>query len=206
MSTATAVLLMSLAADPVVLFDGQSLDGWYGTAGVWRVEDGAIVAGSDTEPAPRNEFLTTNSNYADFELTAKFRLSDDATNPNAGIQFRTMRIADDFEVIGYQADIGPGYFGALYDESRRRRMLARPSEETLTQALEGVGPGGWHHYRVRAVGPHIELWLNGVKTVDFAEPDDGVAVSGKIALQIHGGMTGTVRYKDLRVVPYDRAD
>ena len=37
------------------LFDGRSLAGWNGdTQGTWRVEEGAIVAGSDTLASPRN--------------------------------------------------------------------------------------------------------------------------------------------------------
>ena len=30
-------------------------------------------------------------------------------------------------MIGYQADLGEKYYGALYDESRRNKILARPT-------------------------------------------------------------------------------
>ena len=38
---------------------------------------------------------------------------------NGGIQIRSRRIPNHHEMIGYQADIADGYWGALYDELRR---------------------------------------------------------------------------------------
>ena len=187
--------------EPVSLFDGETLDGWNGAEGVWRVEDGAIVAGSASEAAPQNEFLCTDRRFDDFDLRLKFRISDGAAKANAGVQFRSERIANHHEVIGYQADIGPGWFGALYDESRRRRLLAEPDAATRAKALAAVGEGGWHDYRVRAEGPRVTIWLNGVETVDYVEPDDAIAREGVIGVQIHGGMRGTIAYRDLVVTP-----
>ena len=194
------------AGEPVRLFDGRTLDGWVGDRNVWRVEQGAIIAGSSSAAAARNEFLSTRGRFGDFELTLKFRISDDSENANAGVQFRTERIPDDHEVIGYQADIGPGWFGSLYDESRRRRLLAEPDEPTRAAALAAVGEDGWHTYRIRAEGPRVRLWLNGVPTVDYTETDDTIARDGVIAVQIHGGMTGTIAYRDLLLTPLGLAD
>ena len=190
-----------LTADPIALFDGESLDGWTcHTDGVFRVEDAAIVAGDPDDPAPRNEFLCTTEEFGDFELRLRFRIAD-GPKSNAGVQFRTARIPGSHEVSGYQADIGPGWFGALYDESRRRQTLAKPDEATVKKALAAVGEGGWHTYRIRAVGPRITLWLNGVQTVDYTERDADIAETGVIALQIHGGMTGLVEYRDIKLTP-----
>ena len=97
------------------LFDGASFAGWNGdTKNTWRIEDGAIVAGSPKAPAPRNEFLATNRTFGDFELRLEYRL-DCVKDCNAGIQIRTVRIPNHHEVIGYQADIGPDVDGGLYD-------------------------------------------------------------------------------------------
>ncbi|MEM9658148.1 MAG: DUF1080 domain-containing protein, partial [Planctomycetota bacterium] len=181
------------------LFDGKSFTGWEGdTEKTWRIEEGAIVAGSHERPAPRNDFLTTTREFDDFDLRLKYRIVGDE-RINAGVQFRTRRIPDHHEVIGYQADIGPNYDGQLYDESRRRRTLAGPDAATLRRALEATPQGGWNTYRIRAVGDRIQLWLNGVQTVDFREPDDRVARRGVVALQIHGGMRGLISYKDIRI-------
>src|SRR5882762_8561310 len=44
---------------------------------------------------------------------------------NGGIQLRSQRAKEPaFEMVGYQADMGEGYWGSLYDESRRRKTLA----------------------------------------------------------------------------------
>lgn len=183
----------------VPLFDGRSFAGWNGDFDVWRIEDGGIVAGSPDAATPRNEFLATDAVYGDFELRLEYKLEASAGG-NAGVQFRSVRIPNHHEVSGYQADIGPGYFGALYDESRRNKLLAVPAERMVAAALAG-GVDGWHAYRIRAEGNRIRLELNGVETVDWTDPDAGIARTGMIALQIHGGLVGTIRYRNIRIRP-----
>ena len=192
-------LLLIFTDDPVSLFDGKSFTGWKGdTETTWRIENQTIVAGSLKKPAARNEFLTTKKTFEDFELTLKFK-TEGKTKINAGVQFRTKRIPNHHEVIGYQADIGEGVHGALYDESRRRKFLAKPDEETLTKAKQAKPENGWESYRVLAQGDRIQIWLNGVMTVDFKETDKTIPRSGVIALQIHGKMQGTIAYKDIKI-------
>ena len=83
--------------------------------------------GSLDQPVPRNEFLCTEKEYRDFELRLKVRLLGETGRANAGIQIRSRRIPNHHDMIGYQADLGQDYWGALYDESRRRTVLARQS-------------------------------------------------------------------------------
>src|SRR5574342_448344 len=59
----------------------------------------------------RNEFLCTTRTFGDFELRLKFKLLG-GDSANAGVQFRTKRIPNNHEVIGYQADMGSGWWGA----------------------------------------------------------------------------------------------
>ncbi len=184
------------AAEPQSLFDGKSLDGWEGDAKTWRVEDGAIVGGSLESVVPRNEFLCTNKTFADFELKLKFKLLGDKDKANAGVQFRTKRIPKHYEVIGYQADIGQDYWGALYDESRRKKVLAGPSKEQIKKIAKF---DDWNDYTIRAEGTHIRLWLNGKLTVDYTEKDDTIAKSGIIGLQVHGGGKTKALYKDITI-------
>jgi hypothetical protein len=179
------------------LFDGKSLDGWDGdTKKTWRIEDGAIVGGSLDEVVPRNEFLCTTKTFGDFELRVTFKLLGDPKQANAGVQIRTKRIPNHHEVIGYQADVGQGYWGALYDESRRNKVLAGPTKEVLEKAVK---QGEWNEYRIRCEGPRIQLWLNGIQTVDFTEKDDKIERTGIIGLQIHGGAKAKVFYKDIKI-------
>lgn len=197
---AVAVLPMSGRADSlpdgIPLFDGRSFAGWNGdTERLWRIEDGAIVAGDARATVPRNEFLATNREFEDFELQYEYRI-DGVEKPNAGVQFRSRRIPDHHEVIGYQADIGPGITGALYDESRRKTFLVTPPERVQQEAL-ARSRDGWHTCAVRCEGPRIRIAVNGVETVDYTEADPAVNRRGMIALQIHGGMVGTIRYRNI---------
>ena len=189
------------AADPegfTPLFDGRTFAGWNGdTTTTWRIEDGTIVAGRPGVAAPRNEFLATDRAYGDFELRLEYRL-DCTAACNAGIQFRSVRIPDHHEVIGFQADIGPGITGAIYDESRRRKMLAVPAQEVQDQAL-AAGRAGWHEYVIRCEGPRARLSINGVETIDYTETDTSIPLRGMVALQIHGQLVGTVRYRNIRI-------
>src|SRR5262245_63067940 len=146
------------AAEPKPLFDGKSLAGWEGDEKTWRVEDGAIVGGSLDAVVPRNEFLCTTKTYGDFELKLKFKLLGDKDKANGGVQFRTKRIPKHHEVIGYQADIGQGYWGALYDESRRNKVLAGPKAEDVAKIIKA---DDWNDYRIRAEDRHVHLRSTG---------------------------------------------
>lgn len=183
---------MALGTEPVSLFDGKTFQGWEGPMESFRVEDGAIVGGTLKAPIPQNQFLCTTRSYTNFVLRLKFKLVGEATN--AGIQIRTRRIPDDPEVIGYQADLGPGYWGALYDESRRRKVLAAPDSEAVLKVLKS---NDWNDYVIRAEGNRIQLWINGLKTVDYTEPDDDIDQSGVIGLQIHAGSPGEAWYTEI---------
>ena len=191
-------LAFSLHADPVPLFDGKTFTGWEGDTGsVWRIEDGALVAGSLEKKQEKNNFLATEKKYGDFELTLKWKLEGTEGFVNGGVQFRTVRIPNHHEVSGYQADLGKGYDGALYDESRRKKMMAQPTPEVLAKAQKPLGE--WNDYRIRAEGKRIQIWLNGVQTVDYTEAEPNIDLTGIIAVQIHGGATSIVRYKDLMI-------
>ena len=182
------------AAERISLFDGKSFAGWEGNLKMFRIEDGAIVGGQLKEKIPSNEFLCTKKEYGDFELRVKFKVIGEGVN--AGVQFRTKRIPDHHEVIGYQADIGQKYWGALYDESRRKKMLAQPTPEVLAKAAK---PNDWNEYVIRAEGNRLQLWLNGVQTVDYTELDPGIERRGVIAVQIHGGPPSEAWYKDIEI-------
>jgi len=196
LSLAVAVLCTGVgqAAEPKPLFDGKTLDGWEGSKETFRVEDGAIVGGTLKEKIPRNEFLCTTREYGDFELTAKFKLLGKGVN--GGIQFRSKRIPNHNEVSGYQADLGDGWWGSLYDESRRNKTLAKPDYKELDKVLKR---DDWNDYRLLVQGKRIQLWINGQQTVDYTEKEDNIAERGVIGLQIHGGPPSEAWYKDILI-------
>jgi len=175
------------------LFNGKDLTGWEGDAKLWIVEDGVLIGRS---PGIKyNDFLATTKTYGDFILRFQVRLVGE--KGNSGVQFRSKRVPPpSHEVSGYQADISTGWWGKLYDESRRNRVLAGPKPEDLQKALK---PGEWNDYEVQAVGNKITMSINGVQTVDYTEEDPKIAPDGIIATQIHGGGPMEVQFRNLRI-------
>jgi mono/diheme cytochrome c family protein/glucose/arabinose dehydrogenase len=201
--------LLCLGAAPAPLFDGKTLTGWEGDTKVWRVEDGAIVGGS-LEGNPRNEFLTTKRSFYNFRLKLEYKLIGTEGFVNGGVQFRSLRMSNPpNEMIGYQADIGAGYTGALYDESRRKRVLAKVGtglgsvgirDEADLKAVEKVGE--WNTYEVVAIGPRITISLNGRQTIDYTESDPSIDDAyGLIGLQIHGKCKAEIRFRNITLDP-----
>lgn len=201
MTTALLTPLTMVAAEEkksdatsTVIFDGKTLEGWDGDTSVFRVEKESIIGGQLKDKIPHNFFLSSKEEYSDFELTLEFRLIGEGTN--AGVQLRSKRIPDHHEMIGYQADLGQNYWGALYDESRRNKILAAPKKEELDKVLKR---DDWNKYRILCEGRHIQLWINDFKTVDYTEADEAIEQKGLIALQIHGGPPGEAHYRNIRI-------
>ncbi|TDB64582.1 3-keto-disaccharide hydrolase [Arundinibacter roseus] len=192
-------LILSFFSSPIAerisLFDGKTFTGWEGDVGrTWQIKDGALTGGSLTETVAHNEFLTTTRTYKDFTLDLEFKLVGTGF-VNAGVQFRSRRATDPaYEMIGYQADLGKGYWGCLYDESRRNKVLAYADSTALQAVLKKED---WNTYKISCKGNHIQLWINGLQTVNYKEPDSTIVQSGLIGLQIHGGGKALVQYRNL---------
>lgn len=177
------------------LFNGKDLAGWEGNTNVWRVADG-VITGGHLKGNPRNEFLATTNTYGDFILSFEYRIVT-AGDYNSGVQFRSERITrPPNEMKGYQADIGPGISGAVYDESRRNRFVAKPDPEKV-KGLDK--PGEWNTYEIRCEGPRIRLTLNAVQTVDYTEQEADIPRTGRIALQVHGGLKQECQFRNIRI-------
>lgn len=179
------------------LFDGKSFEGWEGNMKWFRIEDGAIVAGSLNHAIPNNEFLVTKKEFGDFEMTLKAKLIGEGKN--AGVQIWSQRIPNHHEMIGFQCDIGWGgetsIWGALYDESRRRRMLTTVPLPTQKLAESGK----WHEFRIIAQGRSIRIWLDGALATHYFESDPDIPFNGRIGLQIHSGPPAEAWYKDIQI-------
>jgi putative heme-binding domain-containing protein len=177
--------LLATPASAAAFFDGATLTGWHGDASIWSVEDGQIVgrsAGLD-----HNEFLRSALVASDFRLSLEVRLVRD--QGNSGIQFRSTEL-EGGDVEGYQADVGPGWWGKLYEEHGRAVLSDGAGEDHVVR-------DGWNTYVIEAVGSRITTTLNGVTSVELDDPEG--ARSGVIALQLHSGPATEVRYRDLRL-------
>ena len=186
-----------LQTKPVSLFDGKTFKGWEGdTLKTWRIEDGSLVGGSLTTEVPHNEFLATRKIYKNFELSLSFKLQGTGF-VNSGVQFHSQRLQNPpYEMVGYQADLGDGYWASLYDESRRNKTLIKPDSMAVEKKLKR---NGWNNYRIRSENGRIRIWLNGFQTIDYKEKDASIPQSGLIALQIHGGGKAQVTFKDIKL-------
>ena len=188
----------------VSLFDGKTLSGWEGKKEFFRVEKGAIVAGFLDKKVPNNEFLVSKTEYADFDLRFDAKLVGKGNN--AGVQFRSQRIPNHHEMIGYQCDIGSWskgtIWGFLYDESRRRKMLAQAPQEKVNSWVNPKGE--WNSLRVLARGPVIKIWLNGKQTVDFTEAEKDIPLDGRLGLQIHSGPALECHYRKIRIKTFKK--
>jgi len=197
------------------LFDGVILAGWEGNAYWFTTQGNAVIAGRLEKPVPKNQFLCTTETFDDFDLRLEVRMR--GKNPNAGVQFRSRRprSSDNVpanEVVGYQADMGIAWgrsvWGALYDESRRNKMLAEPEtpfdvswSTPESDATENTVPESeWVRMRIVCQGDQVEIFLNDTSPVRYTETEPEIPRSGMIGLQIHSGPPAEAWYRNIRIL------
>jgi len=185
--------------NPKSLFDGRTFAGWEGDQKIWRVEDGCLTGGSLTETVKQNEFLATTRDYTNFIVRFQIKLTGTNGFINSGFQIRSQRVPNNSEMAGYQCDFGePNWYGAIYDESRRNKLMASSDMKALRPVIKR---GDWNDYVIRADGPRITTWINGVMGVDYHEPDLSIPNYdwGKLGIQVHGGGKAVVQVKDIAI-------
>jgi hypothetical protein len=180
----------------VSLFDGKSLDGWTQRNGLatYAVEDGAIV-GRTAKNSP-NSFLCSDKAYCDFELVFDVKVDPGL---NSGVQFRSRSSKDynDERVHGPQVEIetAPGESGYIYGEATGRGWLSPKQDKK-----DGYKNEQWNTFRVLAVGPRIQTFINDVPIEDLT--DEASSQCGFIGLQVHGvGDRGPfeVRWRNIKI-------
>jgi hypothetical protein len=177
----------------ISLFNGKDLTGWEGNKDIWRVVDGYIQGKIDK--IGYNTFLVYGVPFSDFVLEAKFILPKGG---NSGIQYRS-KVMDPakFVVGGYQADIGGGYWGILYEE-RGRGILVKPVKDVE----KTIKFDDWNTFVVTANGSKVKHEVNGVVSVDFDDTDEKKRpTEGILALQYHAPGNFEIRFKDIRIKP-----
>jgi len=168
-----------------LLFNGKDLAGWSGDLKLWSVEDGEIVGRSPG--LDHNEFLFSDLAADNFHLSLEVKLLKN--EGNSGVQFRSQR-TEHGEAKGYQADIGVGWWGKLYEELGRALLWDKSGEEH-------VRLDQWNKYEIRARGSRIQTWLNGQPCVDLDDPEG--QSRGIFALQLHSGGPMEVRFRKLKL-------
>ncbi|MDX1946127.1 MAG: family 16 glycoside hydrolase [Pirellulaceae bacterium] len=166
-------------------YSGKDLAGWVGDPKLWSVENGEIVG--KTTGLAKNEFLISELSLTDFRLELEVKLVDD--KGNSGIQIRSVPIENGL-MRGYQCDIGPGWWGKLYEEHGRALLEAKGGEEFVKK-------GDWNRYEIVAAGSRVRTWINGQLCVDRDDPLG--ARSGVLGLQLHSGGPTEVHYRNLKL-------
>ncbi len=191
----------NLAAKPagLSLFDGKTLTGWncVGSA-EWKIENEVISGGQFGDPG-KSGLLMTDKTFKNFDLSLDYKI-DEHGKYNSGVYLR--HGPGERRQRGYQINIGRGeaeeYVGLHFKE-----WLDKGDEDdSIRKPLE------WNHLRIRAVGAHIESWLNGRKIVDYTDPDPKPEqlAEGTIAFQTYGAEdhAGWVKFRRIRITDLDR--
>ena len=173
------------------IFNGKNLDGWHALpGGVWEAREGMIV-GTSEKSEERHGLLLTDKTYKDFIARVEFRVLEG----DSGCYFRAEETGDRVGVAGFQVEVDSSLeTGGLYETSGRRWVI-KPDPEVNKDIYT---PGEWTRLQVTAIGTHVEVLINGKKTAELKNDTKGRR-SGKIALQLHGGMDMHVEFKNLRI-------
>ena len=175
------------AQDWVPLFNGADLTNWHTVGdGKWTVQDGVIVGETG---GGGYGWLVSDKEYSNFVLRVQFKWE----GGNSGVQFRSWMVGE--HAHGYQADLdpsSPSYTGMLYDEGERGIMQQPPMN-----TADLLDRQGWNDYEISALGDHIMLFINGMKTVDIR---DNRTAKGILALQVHSGQNIRLRWRNIRIL------
>jgi hypothetical protein len=161
-------------AGKVTAFVGIQKDGKEVT--LWRVENGTIIGGG---PASH---IFTDVEADNFHYRVEAKINDKG---NSGQYFRA-KFGPGFPQ-GYEAQINATHgdqirtgslypsFGKLSDEDKKKILVMKDAPNK---------PDEYFVQEVVADGPHIQIFVNGKKTVDFTDPNNTYK-KGHFALQGH---------------------
>lgn len=215
---ACATAPVDATAEPLSLFDGETLEGWRVTTenpSSFRVEDGAIVA-----EGPRAHLFYEGEHgteFTDFELSLSVKTRPGA---NSGVYFHTAYQDEGWPRIGLEAQVnatqsdfrktGSVYAIAdvrVYAEDREVPALGVDSNAYVTRAAAPHVDDEWFDYTIRVEDGTVSTRVNGELLVTWTQPEDWPdeerrLASGTFGLQAHDP-DSTVYYKDIRVTRLD---
>ncbi len=210
-SALLTALLLAVGADPVSagkmeeggwvqLFNGKDLTGWKShpkSPGMWRVVNGVIVSGGTAV----SHLFSNRDDYENFHYRVTAKINDKG---NSGQYFRAT-FAQGYPP-GYEAQINATHIdtiktGSLYPAFRGKKMKPLTKEErariVVTKQLHK--PDEWFTQEVIAKGRHIQIFVNGTKTVDFVDEENSFA-RGHFALQHHSSFKDKASGKEYECV------
>jgi len=192
----TAVVALATAATVVTaeeipatsslppIFNGRDLTGWTPpTESHWKVVDGILVGENDAEK--KGSMLYTAKAYGDVILEGEVRWEGEI---DSGFMLRKPELQLQIGVSrSLKRDMTCSFYVGSY-----------PEEAQAKRASEFLKPGDWNRIRIRAQGDTFTVWLNGEPVSQYTSPK--YADPAPIGLQIHGGLTMKVEFRDLRAL------
>ena len=213
----------------VLLFDGQTLNGWRdfnGTSltGPWEVQDGTIW--TDGKGDDSNGYIVTDREYANFDLKWEWKI---ARGGNSGLIYHA--------VEGPQFNVpyitGPEY--QIIDDDNWEEVNGYPLEPWQRCAVDYamyvpdfetriLKPAGeWNQSEIIFDNGHVTYLLNGKVTVEFDAwtpdwfarknagkwshaPEYGLSRTGHISIQDHGYPASfrNIKIKELPTKPIEK--
>ncbi|MEM9283828.1 MAG: DUF1080 domain-containing protein [Verrucomicrobiota bacterium] len=202
----------------VVLFDGETLNGWkpstLGSA-TYIVVDGAIK-GETVEGSP-NTFLLSEKQYGNFELQFEVKVHDSL---NSGCQIRSReKVEADLATTGkngkpatdlqrlfgpqVELEASPGQSAYIYGEATGRGWIS-PEPQDKEHSHDYMKNGEWNQIKIIAQGARIQTFVNGNAVADLSDEEIyKTHPKGHIGLQVHGIKKGTgpfdVYWKNIKI-------
>jgi hypothetical protein len=175
----------------VSLFNGKDLSGWVKVGNErWEVKEGTIHGQGVTA---EYGYLRTEKMYKDFHLFLRFKCEADG---NSGVFFHAdfkPGTADVSKGLQFEIDRIIGHHtGGLYGDGRQWIVWPAPELEPL------IRPNDWNELLMKVEANHYVSYLNAVLMVDFTDPTPK-SFDGYIALQLHSGGQGNMRFKDIMI-------
>ncbi len=176
----------------VSLFNGRDLAGWVKIGNEkWEVEDGGIIHGQGV--TKEYGYLQTEKKYRDFHMSLRFKCEADG---NSGVFFHVdfkPGTADVSQGLQFEIDRTLNHHtGGVYGDGRAWIAWPAPELETV------IRPYDWNDYLLKVENNRYVAVLNGVVVLDFTDPTPK-SFDGYIALQLHSGGQGNMRFKDLYI-------
>lgn len=184
-----------LHSEELSLFPSDSLDDWTAKGSAkWSYQDGTLSGGQDGDPK-RSGLLISKAEYQDFDLSLEFKI-DEHGKYNSGIY---LRYHSEQKGDRLQVNIGRGaadepvglYLNDWLDKGDAKDEFRKPKV--------------WNSLRIKALGPHIQVWLNGQKVVDYQDAQRlaKYLAPGHFAIQTYGaeGHAGWVKFRKMTIQP-----
>jgi hypothetical protein len=182
----------------IELINGKDLSGWKASenSSTWTATDGMLQAvGKRSHLWYVGPHL--GAGFKNFELEVQVKTFKLA---NSGIYFHAHYQETGWPESGFEIQVNNSHIGeGDYIELKRMASLYGTRNVYKTFAKDNQ----WNLVKARVVGNHVQVWLNGMKTVDYIQPEKDTKgikrlSQGTFALQGHD-VHSKMQYKSIKV-------